>query len=85
MNRLVLFMARRRTTWYPWMVLGIPVWFLESLFDLLQAAAFGLYHEWRYFLRNNTIYFFGGFSEARRNTVRSLGLRPEPGGKLMRR
>lgn len=82
MTRLVLFMARRRTSWYLWMALGVLPYFLTLLADFLWQALVSMHHAWTYQWRRDTVEFFRAFRDAHRESLRSLALRPEPGGFL---
>jgi hypothetical protein len=90
MNRLVLFMARRRITWVLWMSLGtllliLPLKILECLVDCAVQSIKTIRFGWRWRWNADFADLFALFGEQHRKSLRSLASRPESGGKLMRR
>ena len=90
MSRLVLFMARRRTTWLLWMSVGtllliLPLMLVGYTIDCAVEIAKAVRFDWRWNWRAEFAEVFARFGEKHRKYLRSLGLRPESGGKLMRR
>jgi hypothetical protein len=67
------------------MSLGIPFVLLGMLVDFGLESYRAVRHSWKWHWQPDLAEFFANFGEKHRKSLRSLGLRPESGGKLMRR
>lgn len=79
MNRIVLYMARSRPTWLLWCLAGSPIVLFAFLVDLvgeLARAVWSSRFTWQEWAQ--------GWSEKNRLRLRSLALKPVPGGEKLR-
>lgn len=83
MNRLTLFMARSPLTWYPFASTGMLVALVVLvLLDIPLRAARSVWETWHYDWRYEWAEMRAVFTEKHRRSLRSLALKPLPGGKV---